>query len=67
MVRDRLKPKFEELVPLLGSTHRYVAYAATRLLETVPADEYQADVLKAKTTACLCKVRLAMLVMDPIA
>ena len=36
LVRAAQKPKFEELVPLLASNQRYVAYAATRLLETLP-------------------------------
>src|SRR5262249_22698402 len=39
MVRAGVKPKYDEVAPLLGSTHRYVAYAATRLLETLPTEQ----------------------------
>ena len=47
MIRAGQKPTFEQLKPLLGSTHRYVAYAAVRLLETLDTDEYRGEILKA--------------------
>jgi putative heme-binding domain-containing protein len=65
MVRAGQKPKYEELAPLLSSTHRYIAYAATRLLETLPTDEYRAAILSTDKTRTFVQGALAMLVMDP--
>ncbi len=60
-----VKPKYEDVAPLLGSTHRYVAYAATRLLESLPAEQYRADILKTTNPRAFVQGALAMLVMEP--
>lgn len=65
LIRTAQKPKFEELAPLLGSKDRYVAYAATRLLETLPSEEYQAALLKAKNNRVFVQGALALLTMNP--
>jgi putative heme-binding domain-containing protein len=65
MVRAGQKPKYEDVAPLLGSTHRYVAYAATRLLESLPAEEYRDAILKTNNPRAFVQGALAMLVMDP--
>src|SRR4029079_11062757 len=49
---------------LLGSDNRAVAYAATRLLETVPRDEYRTTTLEAKNTRAFLQGSLALLTMD---
>ncbi|HTQ38376.1 MAG TPA: HEAT repeat domain-containing protein [Pirellulales bacterium] len=65
LVRAGQKPKYEELAPLLGSSHRYIAYAATRLLETLPVEEYRTAVLSTENTRTFLQGALAMLMMDP--
>jgi putative heme-binding domain-containing protein len=65
LIRAGQKPKFEEMAPLLGSTHPYVAYAATRLLETLPVDQNRAEILRTDNPRAFDQGALAMLVMDP--
>ena len=65
MIRAGQKPTFEQLKPLLSSTHRYVAYAAVRLLETLDTDQYRGEILKADNPRVFADGALAMLVMDP--
>jgi putative heme-binding domain-containing protein len=65
MVRAGQKPEYEELAPLLGSAHRYIAYAATRLLETLPVEQYRPEILKTDNPRVFVQGALAMLVMDP--
>ncbi len=65
LVRAGQTPKYEEVAPLLQSANRYVAYAATRLLETLPADQYRDAVLKTDNSRNFIQGSLALLVMDP--
>ncbi|HEY2826337.1 MAG TPA: HEAT repeat domain-containing protein, partial [Pirellulales bacterium] len=65
MVRSGQKPSYDDLAPLLGSTHRYVAYAATRLLESLSVEDYRAKVLNVNNPRAFTQGALAMLVMEP--
>jgi putative heme-binding domain-containing protein len=65
MVRVGIKPKYDQVLPLLNSPQRYVAFAATKLLETLPATEYQAAVLKTDNCRQFVQGALALLTMDP--
>lgn len=65
LVRAGQKPKVEELLTLLSSNQRYVAYAATRLLETLPRADYQPTVMKTANSRVFVQGALALLVMDP--
>jgi putative membrane-bound dehydrogenase-like protein len=65
LVRAEQKPRYDDLAPLLGSPNRYVAYAATRLLETLPTDQYRTAILKSNNCRTFLQGALAMLVMDP--
>ena len=65
LIRTAQKPTFDELAPLLASPQRYVAFAATRLLESLPPDEYRAAVLKTKSNRVFLQGALALLVMTP--
>jgi putative heme-binding domain-containing protein len=65
MIRSGQKPKFAEVAPLLNSPHRFVAYAATKLLETLPAGEYQAAILKTESPRQFAQGALALLQINP--
>jgi putative heme-binding domain-containing protein len=65
LTRAGQAPKYEELAPLLNSPHRYMQFAATRLLETMPRDEYYAKALKTEKARQFAQSALALLVMDP--
>jgi putative heme-binding domain-containing protein len=65
LLRGNQKPSYQQLAPLLASENRAVAYAATRLLETLPRDEYRTATLEAKSTRTFLQGALALLTMDP--
>ncbi len=65
LVRAGQTPRYEEIAPLLKSTNRYVAYAATRMLETLPTDQYRSTVLKTDNARGFVQGALALLVMNP--
>jgi putative heme-binding domain-containing protein len=65
LTRAGQKPTWSELKSVLASPDRYVAYAATRLLQQCPKEGWQADALAAKNTRLFLQGALALLVMDP--
>ncbi|HEY2761581.1 MAG TPA: HEAT repeat domain-containing protein, partial [Pirellulales bacterium] len=65
MVRAGIKAKPAEVLPLLNSPHRYVAYAATKLLETLPADDYKQTILKSNNCRQFVQGALALLTIAP--
>jgi putative heme-binding domain-containing protein len=65
LVRAGQKATWTELLPLLVSQDRYVAYAATRALEQVPKESWQAAALETKNHRVFLQGALALLVMDP--
>ncbi len=65
LVRAGQKPTFQDLAPVLASSDRALAYAATRVLETLPADQYRKAALETKNTRLFLQSALAMLRIDP--
>ena len=65
LVRAGQKPTWADLAPLLDSPDRYVAFAATRALEQVPKDSWQATAIAAKKPRVFLQSALALLTMDP--
>ncbi len=65
LVRAGGKPTFQELSPLVSADSRSVSYAATRLLETLPREDYRAAILKTKNTRLFLQGSLALVQMDP--
>jgi putative heme-binding domain-containing protein len=48
LVRCQLRPPAERVLPLLSDANRFVAFAARRLLENIPTDQWQETVLRSK-------------------
>ncbi len=65
LVRAGQKPSWTDLAPVLDSPDRYVAFAATRALEQVPKDSWQASAIAAKNPRVFLQSALALLTMDP--
>ncbi len=65
LVRAGQQASWAELVPLLKSKDRYLAWAATRALERMPADGWQEQALKADNARTFLQGSLALLVMAP--
>ncbi|MCC7085455.1 MAG: HEAT repeat domain-containing protein [Pirellulales bacterium] len=64
LVRAHQQPSIQELLPLLGSSHRHVAYAATRLLESLPADGYREAILNEQNQRAFLQGALALTTVD---
>ncbi|HEX3997810.1 MAG TPA: HEAT repeat domain-containing protein [Pirellulales bacterium] len=65
LVRAGQRATWADLVPLLVSQDRYVSYAATRALEQIPKEGWQAAALAAKNQRLFLQGALALVVMDP--
>jgi putative heme-binding domain-containing protein len=65
LVRAGQKATWTDLVPLLVSQDRFVSYAATRALEQIPKQSWQAAALESKNHRVFLQGALALLVMDP--
>ncbi len=65
LARAGAKPTFQEVSPLLAGDSRSVSYAATRLLETLPRDDYRKAILETKNTRLFLQGALALMQMDP--
>jgi putative heme-binding domain-containing protein len=65
LVRAEQQPSLKQLLPLLGSPHRHVAFAATRLLETMPADSYRDAILAEQNQRAFLQGALALVTVAP--
>jgi putative membrane-bound dehydrogenase-like protein len=61
LVRGEYRPPLETLLSVLGSTERFVAFTATRLLERMPAAEWQETVLKSENARVFLQGSLALI------
>ncbi|MCH8924410.1 MAG: HEAT repeat domain-containing protein [Planctomycetes bacterium] len=59
------QPPADKLIELLGSSERYVAWAARRKLEQLPRDQWQVKVLQAKNHRQFILGATALLVVHP--
>ena len=65
LVRIGAKPKFEDLQSNLASTDASEAFAARRLLETIPVSEWKAQALASTNHRVFNASALALIVADP--
>ncbi len=65
LVRAGQKATWSQLAPLLRSDDRYVAWAATRVLERVPRDAWQEKAVQTDDARLFVQGALAMLVAEP--
>ena len=64
-VRLELQPKFESLVPMLESENRIEALAARRVLERIPSETWQAQVIGTDSKRLFINGSVALLSQDP--
>lgn len=64
-VRMDIKPSFDSLIPMLSSSDRVEALAARRLLERIPAEQWQQKVLTAKNKNVLFNGSVSLLTAAP--
>ena len=64
-VRMDVKPSFDALVPMLSSADRVESLAARRLLERLPMDQWQQQVLSTENKNVLFNGSIALLTADP--
>lgn len=65
LVRADVKPPLKDLLPLLNSTSPQVAWAATRLLETLPVADWQDAILKHENSRVFLQGGLALIRVAP--
>lgn len=65
LTRAQQRPPVKQLIPLLASSHRHVAFAATRLLETMPATSYRDAILAEQSQRAFLQGGLALVTVDP--
>ncbi len=65
LVRGEYTPQSKDLLAVAGSSHRHVAFAATRLLAAQPAASYQSAVLKSDKHRLFLQGALALLASEP--
>jgi putative heme-binding domain-containing protein len=65
MVRSGHHPSIQDLLPLLGSQERFVAFAATRVLEQMPVADWKDAVIKSENPRVFLQGSLALLSTNP--
>lgn len=65
IVRCKAQPKLADLMPLLGMQHRFHAWAARRVLETLPRESWEQEILASKQPPrVVIQGALALLMID---
>lgn len=67
LLRAEQHPPASEVIALLRSDDRALAYSARRLLESLPVETWRSKVLKSKDHRVLAKGGLALMIADPTA
>ncbi|WP_164100946.1 DUF7133 domain-containing protein [Candidatus Laterigemmans baculatus] len=65
MLRSNQLPEPSEVLPLLAEEDRSVAFAARRLLERIPTEQWRRDVLEAEKPSIAILGSLALVIADP--